>query len=101
VLTSGLGSGNILDMTNDIAAAITTKIGNVVSSTEIDGVLFTLSADAVVRVNDLDLGLLVGRTNYPAQAKAEAGYAALVAKARQVADDFLWDSGFDDMEGGN
>tara|TARA_R110000822_G_scaffold33493_3_gene95477 strand:- start:9651 stop:9917 length:267 start_codon:yes stop_codon:yes gene_type:complete len=83
------------------AAAITAKIGNVVSSTEIDGVLFTLAADAVVRSNDLDLGLLVGRTNYPAQAQAEAGYAVMIAKARRVADDFLWDSGFDDMEGGN
>ena len=101
MLTSGVGSGTILDMTNDIAAAITAKIGNVVSSTEIGGVLFTLAADAVVRVNDLDLGLLVGRTNYPAQAQAEAGYALMVSKAWQAEHDFQWESGFDGMEGGN
>jgi hypothetical protein len=88
-------------MTNANTQVIAAKIGNVVASVEIDGVLFTLSADAVVRVNDLDLGLLVGRTNYPAQKQAEAGYAALVSKAWKVADDFLWDSGFDGMEGGN
>ena len=79
------------------AAAILDKIGNVVSSTEIDGVLFTLSADAVVRVHDLDSGQLVGRTTYPTQSQAKAGCAALVEKARQAVqdeDDFLWASGF-------
>ena len=79
------------------AAAILDKIGNVVSSTEIDGVLFTLSADAVVRVHDLDSGQLVGRTTYPTQSQAKADCAALVEKARQAVqdeDDFLWASGF-------
>ena len=79
------------------AAAVLDKIGNVVSSTEIDGVLFTLASDAVVRVHDLDSGQLVGRTTYPTQSQAKAGCAALVEKARQAVqdeNDFLWASGF-------
>ena len=79
------------------ATAILDKIGNVVSMAVVDGVLFTLSADAVVRVHDLDSGQLVGRTTYPTQAQAKAGCAALVEKARQAVqdeNDFLWASGF-------
>jgi len=79
------------------AAAIVDKIGNVVGMVEIDGVLFTLSADAVVRVHDVESGQLVGRTTYPTQALAEAGSAAVVEKARQALqdeNDFLWASAF-------
>ena len=79
------------------ATAILDAIGNVVAMAAVDGVLFTLSADAVVRVHDLDSGQLVGRTTYPTQAAAKAGCAAVVAKARQAlqdANDCLWASAF-------
>lgn len=71
-------------MTNDMnAAEIIAKIGTVDASEEVDGVLFTLAAN-VVRVNDVDTGVMVGRTDYHSAARAEAGYAALVAKAKAM-----------------
>lgn len=65
--------------------AIINAIGNVVDFAEIDGVLFTLSADAQVRMNDVDSAILVTRTACPSQAKAEACYASLVSKAKAMA----------------
>lgn len=64
-------------MVNDVINAI----GNVVESIEVAGVLFTLSADAKFRVNDVDSSFLVGLTIYPSQAAAKAAYDAEVAKA--------------------
>lgn len=73
-------------MMNHMSASdILAKIGNVVASAEVDGVLFTLAADAALRVNDLDSGLLVSLVRYRSQASAESGYAALVEKARKMA----------------
>lgn len=68
-------------MVNEILKAI----GNAVESVEIDGVLFTLSADGVVRTNDIDTGFLVDRIAYPTQARAKAAYDAETAKASAFA----------------
>lgn len=65
--------------------AIIAAIGNVVDYVEVDGVLFSLSADANVRMNDIDSAILVTRTACASQAQAEAYYAALVAKAKAMA----------------
>lgn len=73
-------------MMNHIDAdAILAKIGNVVASVEIDGILYTVAADAIVRTNDIDSGLNIARVSYPSMVKAESAYADAVAKAELVA----------------
>ena len=36
-------------------------IGNVLEANEIDGILYTLAADAIVRTNDMDSGMNIAR----------------------------------------
>lgn len=67
-------------MVNNILSAI----ANVVEAHEIDGVLFTLSADAVIRTNDIDSGFIVARIAYPSIEAAKAAFDAEVAKAVAV-----------------
>jgi hypothetical protein len=67
-------------MVNEIIAAI----GNVVEAVEINGVLFTLSADAVIRTNDADEGEMIARINYPTLAAAKAVYDYQIAIAKKV-----------------
>lgn len=69
-----------MDNVNAVAA-IVWKIGNVTDFAEVDGILYTLASDAVVRVNDIDSGLNAARVLYPSFAAAHAGYVAAVAAA--------------------
>ena len=64
-------------MVNEVIAAI----GNVVEANEINGVLFTLSADAVIRTNDVDEGEMIARKNFSSFEAAKAAYAVAVAQA--------------------
>lgn len=64
---------------------ILNAIGNVLEAHEIDGVLFTLAADAVIRTNDIDTGFIVARLQYRSQAAAAAAFATAVAKAQALA----------------
>jgi D-tyrosyl-tRNA(Tyr) deacylase len=67
-----------------MVAKVLEAIGNVVESAEVGGVLYTLAADRVVRVNDADTGLIVHRHSYPLFSQAEAAYRGAVADARKA-----------------
>jgi hypothetical protein len=68
-------------MVNANAAALVEKIGNVVTVQIVDGVIYTLSQDANIRVNDEDTGLNVHRVIYPSLAAAELAFNELVSTA--------------------
>lgn len=60
---------------------VITAIGNVVESSLIGGVLYTLAADAIVRTNDEDTGYNVARIAFPSFDRAKAAYDKAVADA--------------------
>lgn len=66
---------------NTMIAEIIAKIGNVEAAVEIDRVLYTLSEDAVIRVNDADEGELVSLVKYPSMERASAAFNETIAKA--------------------
>jgi hypothetical protein len=61
-------------------------IGNVVESALIGGVLYTLAADAIVRVNDEDTGYVVNRVKFTSFENAKVAYEKAVADALAVED---------------
>jgi DNA-directed RNA polymerase subunit H (RpoH/RPB5) len=67
------------------AAAIAAKIGNVIEMVEINGVVYTLAADAVVRVNDADEGEYIHCVRCTSMAQAAAIYAETIATAAKAA----------------
>lgn len=69
-------------MVNNVINAI----GNVVESALIGGVLYTLSADAIVRVNDEDTGYVVNRVKFTSFDNAKVAYEKAVADALAVED---------------
>lgn len=72
-------------MTNTNRADVIAAIGNTIAAVEIDSVIYSLAADAVVRVNDADTGFCVNRIAYPSMSKAVAAYNKAVADAEKVA----------------
>jgi uncharacterized membrane-anchored protein len=67
-------------MVNEVMNAI----GNVVESSLIGGVLYTLAADAIVRTNDEDTGYVVDRVQFASFDRAKAAYDKAVADAIAV-----------------
>lgn len=65
--------------------AVIAAIGNVVSWQEIDGVIYSLSADAVIRVNDADTGFNVHRVQFGSMEAAEAKFVETIDDALAVA----------------
>jgi hypothetical protein len=73
-------------MTNNNAAEVVAKIGNVAEVEIVDGVIYTLAHDAVVRVNDADTGLIVHRVTCRSFDAAAALFKKTVADAKATAD---------------
>jgi hypothetical protein len=67
-----------------MVAKVLEAIGNVVESAEVGGVLYTLAADRILRVNDADTGAIVHRIQYPTYERADAAYHKAVEDARKV-----------------
>jgi hypothetical protein len=69
----------------NVAQAIA-KIGNVIASEVIGGVLYTLGSDRIVRVIDADVLELVHHNRYTTQERAAAEYREAIAAAVRAED---------------
>ena len=59
--------------------------GNIAFWTEIEGVVYSVSRDAVVRTHDAETGLLVDWIRYPSQEKALDVFNRTIEIARRIA----------------
>jgi hypothetical protein len=82
-VTNGTVGAVMVEVLERVKAAI----GNTVQIVEVDGAIYSLALDRVVRVNDADTGEIVHRISYPTMEGAAASYRRAVADAQAVAHD--------------
>jgi hypothetical protein len=80
----GLDTIHVLCDTLRMVNEVINAIGNVVESSLVGGVLYTLAADAIVRTNDEDTGYNVDRVKFTSFDGAKVAYDKVVADAIAV-----------------